>query len=220
MLKKGGGKPKAPLTEWRKEKNSSDHDYIERWTYIEKRLQRIFNYYRAEADNTLHVVIDESFNMVILLRLLGLILPISGIFWFFCSHLGMGQFLQGQFDWYIHTAGLPADSTKVEYMSSKAFHFVLSTSLPGVGQALKGGKALEEFGLSALLGIVWRLVLPITAYVLKSKWDKKVKEDKKNIQKEWKGKDWTDGKLAEVLEREGSFWNLVEKEEWNTKWAN
>lgn len=216
-LKKGGGKKAPPMTQPRTYRHSSEVDYGERIAYSSKWLQRRFNYYRVEADNTLHVVIDESFNMVILLRLLGLILPISGIFWFFFKNLGMGGFLKGQLEWFSHTAGFNL-STQSEYMSSKAFHFVLSSSLPGVGQALKKGKALEELGLATLWAIVSRLVLPITAYKLYSKWNKRVEADNKKIQADWKGKEWTDGCVADFLEQHGSFWNLVDRSEWNTKW--
>lgn len=216
LWKKAAAAPAFPLTDWRKKPMK---DVMELVDYTKKRWTRRWGYYKGQANNVLHLLFDEAFNLVVLLRLAVIMFSLGPVIRQGAIFMGMGGMIQRQSEWFTHGTGLAIDDAS--YLSDRLSHFgflrVIMFGKWVVSEGLEEGGHEVDFTTGAILSFgIWRIALPAFLAYLSSQWAKMIKGQQDRYKKEWKGKDWTGGAYHLQLQEHGSFWNIVTAEQWST----
>jgi len=218
IWKKGAAAAAVPLTLWREK---PDKDVMEFMQYTRSRVMRSYNYYKQKAQDILHILIDDIFNMVVVLRLVIIAFRLSPLARDFASSVGLGEVIGRHREWFFEATGFQETDAGAKYITDKLLKFGFSETMLGVslvGRFVEE-EALEVFTHAAefthwIKQVVWRLLFPCVFYYLNSKWAAYLKKQQGSFKKKWEGTAWGDGQYAEMLGKYGSYWNEVTREEW------
>lgn len=214
VWKKGISTSVAPLTKWRKKPMKDATEFL---GYAWSRFMRSWGAYKKEAQDILNLLVEDVFNMVVVLRLLGLCFNLAPVVRKFLGALGLDSVLARHGDWVLEATGF-SNVDNGRYLSDKLVSFGFSEVLVAVKAIEKPieGNLLEALARpSNLKQLVWRFLVPFVFFALEVKWQRLLKAQKKKYEKTWKGTDWTDGQYADMQQEFGTFWNKVDKDTWN-----
>lgn len=215
IWKKAPPKPVIPLTEWRQRPMK---DVQELFQYARERYTRKWAFYKAKANSVLHILFDDLFNMVVVLRLCIIVFSIGPLVRAALAAVGLGSLIQRHGEWFTASTGVEID--KGTYVTDMLMAMVFSQS-KSFGQIVAReaqGKIVEETEPSArfVMLITWRVVIPIIMYYLKGWWNELIKGQRARFDQEWQGTgSWANSQYAEQMESFGSYWNPVLRDQWD-----
>lgn len=216
VWKKGASTAVAPLTLWR---TKPKKDVMELISYTRGRIFRSYNYYRMQAQEILHILVDDIFNLVIVLRVLGIVFGLAPVARQVAAAAGLGPLVERHQQWFQEATGFMDIDLGAKYISDRLVKF-------GFQEMFVGFRILEKVVETEAIGafthveaakqIVWRALIPFVLYTLEAKWGIFLKKQQGTYKSTWSGRNWTDGEYAEMLDKYGSYWNKVSKEEWKS----
>lgn len=211
-VKKGKPVAKPVITLFRRQPR---RDMVELMKYTQERTTRTFNYYRSQAEDILHVLVDDTFNFVVMARLLGITFGLSGVFRVFLKICGLGGLVQRHGLWYTEATGLEAETM---FLSDRIFQLLEKELLWGFGKVGSTVVSIEGlfdiWSLGTLVSTVWRAALPMFLYFLETKWEKSLKTQQGDFKKKWQGASWLGGAYMDCQKDLGSFWMEVPQDQW------
>lgn len=214
IWKKGISNASVPLTLWR---TRPSKDVVDSIIYTRTRLTRTYNHFREQAQSILHVLVDDVFNMVVVLRLVCILFSLAPALRQVAIMSGLGGVVDRHRTWFIEATGFQDADVGSKYLSDYLIRFGLYETFIGfsaIGQVVEEDAITKFFHLQHLKQMLWRLLVPFVLYRLETRWTGFLKKQQTAFKKGWKGTDWTDGAFADMLAKYGSYWVEVPKEEW------
>lgn len=208
--------PTYPLTCWREKPM---RDVVELVSYARMRLLRSWRFYQQKAQGILHILFDDIFNMVIVLRLLGILFSLSPLVRCSAVFAGFGPTLDRHAEWVQKTSGF-AGIGGGNFMTEKLLSLSLA-EVAVVGKLLAGRAEedvrnnINEISFSFIVNfLVWHAAFPLFFYMLERQWMNLLRRQRAAYRSQWQGVDWTDGWYASQIRSYGSFWNEVAEADW------
>merc|ERR1719221_723342 len=185
-------------------------EYLE---YAQSRFLRTWRFYKQKAENIIHILFDDVFNGVVVLRLLGIVFSLAPIARKLVCLFGLHGMVQRHSEWFTEATGFTEVDTG-RYLSDRLAYFGFSeASVVAKFLARQGkGQVADHFEWSSVSLVIfcqWRLFLPVVFYLLERWWVKLIDDQTADFKGKWKGHDYRDGAYADQLRKFGSLWNEV-----------
>mmetsp|Transcript_73163 Transcript_73163/g.210085 ORF Transcript_73163/g.210085 Transcript_73163/m.210085 type:complete len:575 (-) Transcript_73163:263-1987(-) len=219
VWKKAAASASAPLT-LRRQKPSKD--VLDWFDYEKSRIMRTYVHYRQQAQDVLHFLVDEIFNAVIVLRLVGITFGLAPYARQVFRSIGFGDVIDKHREWFMDATGFTDTDSGASYFTDYLMRFGFARVLVGVSAAThaveREAEVLIPHSFSEQIEfakqVAWRFVVPLIFWYIETKGRGFLDKQRKAFKKEWEGNDWKDGKYAEMMDKYGSYWNVVAKDEW------
>lgn len=196
----------TPATLWRKRDMKNYDELIE---YSWNRCFRTFNFYKKQGEGFVTMVVGDVFNMVVLLRVLGLVFGLTSYLRFFLKYVGLAGIISRHSQWFSQSTGFVEGSQAGMYLSDRLLTFTYSFW----GFENLGGNLPD---MSVDVGVflweaLWRLFFPACVFFVAVKYMSLMKKQEDKFTKEWPG---VGGGWGQQMKKYGSFWIRVEPEAW------
>jgi len=216
VWKKAAAAPTYPMTLWREKPMKN---IVELGNYAKQRVLRSWRFYKQKAENIIHILFDDVFNMVVVLRLLSILFALAPTARTVAGFVGLGGMMERHQAWVATATGFTeVDSGR--YISDRlaSFGFKEATVVSKFLMTESSHQVQENFSWSFLtlfIFCLWRVIVPYLFYRLEQAWVKLIAKQNGTFKKQWQGTNWTDGAYAAQNRAFGSFWNEVAtQEEW------
>lgn len=193
----------------------------------------VYRHYKKQAQDLLHLLVDETFNIVIALRLIGILTKCAPLVRRGLASVGLGDILEEQRKWALQGTGFSESELNPSYLSDSLFAFGLRELGAGAtffsrifetALDVDGNGALttedvfqaEQYMTAAVAyEVVWRLFVLYFFWSLNKLYLGQQAKWAKNHDNVWVGsEDWKTGQYKDMMAKYGSFWNEVSENEW------
>mmetsp|Transcript_67454 Transcript_67454/g.140955 ORF Transcript_67454/g.140955 Transcript_67454/m.140955 type:complete len:567 (+) Transcript_67454:180-1880(+) len=195
---------------------------VKEWiAYKRSRFTRVYNHYWGQAEAILRFFVEDVFYSVVLLRLAGIVFGLAPFARKAFGMIGFGGVIDNHRSWFFEATGFRDVESDVgaKYLTDRLalwgsyWGFGLATvTLKEEAAGLLPTTYSDQVGM--LYQAAWHIGVPLGCWWLHKWWQGVLKQQNAAYMKEWKGDNWKTGKYAEMLDKLGSYWKPVTKDEW------